>query len=173
MLRVIERHGGQVAVQTLKSEIKRRCNVKDSTITAYLYTAQFVIENKMIRLSTENDVRLRPLAQTIDGRTGNGSPYWIVNVKARHLKGHSVVGLPPELAYYLKCEPNTRSRISIHYPLDCRDMSITWRLASTTGLQIGYLADVLKKLRVREGDRVRLIVRDGSRVGFERHTSAD
>lgn len=170
MLRVIEQHGGRMAVQTLKAEIKRRCNVKDSTITAYLYTAQFVIENKMIRLSTEDDVRLRPLAQTIDGRTGNGSPYWTINVKARHLKGHSVVGLPPELAYYLKCEPNTRSRIPIHYPLDCRDLSITWRLASTTGLQIGYLADVLKKLHVQEGDRVRLIVQDGSRVGFERHT---
>ncbi|MCY3541798.1 MAG: hypothetical protein OXH31_07845 [Gammaproteobacteria bacterium] len=170
MLTVIEQHGGQVSVQTLKSEIKRRCNVKDSTITAYLYTTQFVIENKMIRLSTENDVRLRPLAQTIDGRTGNGAPYWIIKVKARHLKGHSVVGLPPELAYYLKCEPNTRSRIPIHYPLECRDMSITWRLASTTGLQIGYLADVMKKLRVQEGDQVRLIVQDGARVGFERHS---
>lgn len=170
MLRVIDQHGGQVSVQTLKSEIKRRCNVKDSTITAYLYTAQFVIENKMIRLSTENDVRLRPLAQTIDGRTAHGAPYWIIKVKARHLKGHSVVGLPPELANYLKCEPNTRSRIPIHYPLDCRDMSITWRLASTTGLQIGYLADVMKKLSVREGDHVRLIVQDGARVGFERHS---
>lgn len=170
MLTVIEQHGGQVSVQTLKSEIKRRCNVKDSTITAYLYTAQFVIENKTIRLSTENDVRLRPLAQTIDGRTGNGAPYWIIKVKARHLKGHSVVGLPPELAYYLKCEPNTRSRIPIHYPLECRDMSITWRLASTTGLQIGYLADVMKKLSVQEGDHVRLIVQDGAKVGFERHS---
>lgn len=173
MLTVIEQHGGQVAVQTLKAEIKRRCNVKDSTITAYLYTAQFVIEDKMIRLSTEDDVRLRPLAQTIDGRTGNGAPYWIINVKARHLKGHSVVGLPPELAFYLKCEPNTRSRIPIHFPLDCRDMSITWRLASTTGLQIGYLADVLKKLHAREGDRIRLIVQDGSKVGFERHATID
>ena len=170
MLRVIEQHGGRVSVRNLKSEIKRRCNVKDSTIIAYLYTAQFVIEDKMIRLSTENDVRLRPLAQTIDGRTGNGAPYWIIKVKARHLKGHSVVGLPPELAYYLKCEPNTRSRIPIHYPLECRDMSITWRLASTTGLQIGYLADVMKKLRVQEGDHVRLIVQDGARVGFERHS---
>ena len=171
MLTVIEQHGGQVSVQTLKSEIKRRCNVKDSTITAYLYTAQFVIENKMIRLSTENDVRLRPLAQTIDGRTVNGSPYWIIKVKARHLKGHSVVGLPPELAYYLKCEPNTRSRIPIHYPMGCRDMSITWRLASTTGLQIGYLADVMKSLLVQEGDNVRLIVQDGAKVVFERHSS--
>ena len=171
MLSVIEQHGGQLPVQTLKAEIKRRCNVKDATITAYLYTAQFVIENKMIRLSTKNDVRLRPLAQTIDGRTGSGAPYWIIDVKERYLHGHSVVGLPPELAYYLKCEPNTRSRIPIHYPLDCRHLSITWRLASTTGIQIGYLADVLKKLRVYEGDRVRLIVRDGSKVGFERHTS--
>ena len=173
MLGIIEQHGGQVGVQTLKSEVKRRCNVKDSTITAYLYTAQFVIENKMIRLSTEDDVRLRPLAQTIDGRTGNGAPYWIINVKARHLKGHSVVGLPPELAYYLKCEPNTRVRIPVHYPHDCRDMSITWRLASTTGLQIGYLADVMNKLQVRAGDRVRLIVQDGSKVGFERHSAID
>ena len=173
MLRVIEQHGGRVAVHSLKSEIKRRCNVKDSTITAYLYTAQFVIEDKMVRLSTEDDVRLRPLAQTIDGRLGSGAPYWIIDVKERHLKGHSVVGLPPELAYYLKCEPNTRSRIAIHYPLDCRDLSITWRLASTTGLQIGYLADVLNKLRVTAGDRVRLIVRDGSKVGFERDTTVD
>lgn len=173
MLNVIEQHGGQVSVQTLKAEIKRRCNVKDSTITAYLYTAQFAIENKIIRLSTENDVRLRPLAQTIDGRTGDGAPYWIINVKARHLKGHSVVGLPPELAYFLKCEPNTRVRMPIHYPKDCRDMSITWRLASTTGLQIGYLADVLKKLQVQDGDRVRLIVQDGSKVGFERHSAID
>lgn len=170
MLRVIEQHGGRVSVPRLKSEIKRRCNVKDSTITAYLYTAQFVVENQMIRLCTENDVRLRPLAQTIDGRTGNGAPYWIIKVKARHLKGHSVVGLPPELANYLKCEPNTRSRIPIHYPLECRDMSVTWRLASTTGLQIGYLADVMKQLRVQEGDHVRLIVQDGSKVVFERHS---
>lgn len=173
MLGIIEQHGGQVAVQSLKSEIKRRCNVKDSTITAYLYTAQFVIENKMVRLSTENDVRLRPLAQTIDGRTGNGSPYWVIDVKERHLKGHSVVGLPPELARYLKCEPNTRARIPIHYPLDCRDMSITWRLASTTGIQVGFLADAFKKLSLSTGDQVRLIVRDGSKVGFERHTTVD
>ncbi len=165
---ILEEHGGEATVDFLREEIRSRCNVKDSSFNTFLATSRFFVSNGSVRLRRPNEIQLRPISKTIDGRTTNGAPYWTFTVQERHLQGNSVTGFPPELADMLGVSPNGFAWIPINQPTRCRDLRINWRLASANGVHIGYLRDVFESLNCKVGQELRLIVNRG-KVEIQRH----
>ena len=165
---ILNEENGECSTDYLREEIRKRCNVKNSSVNTFLATSQFVVKNGRVRLRQEDEVYLRPIWETIDGRLSNGSPYWTFTVQERHLLGNSVTGFPPELANDLGIEPNSYAWVPVNVPFGCRDLKVTWRLASANGVHIGYLRDVFEHLNCSAGQVLRLIARH-KRIEVQRH----
>ena len=155
---VIRQDGGATTLTKLLEELPRRFGVSPQSVRVYAKTPQFARQGGYVSLADTSTLELRGLWEVVDGYD-DGAPYWTFFVYDRYLSGYSLVGFPPELAQHLGCEPNGKRRIAVGYPDGCRELSINWRLASTVGVSVGYLADPLQRLGVREGDRARLIIR--------------
>lgn len=165
---ILQEEGGECSTEYLREEVRKRCNVKSSSVNTFLATSQFIVQNGRARLRRENEISLKPLWQTIDGRLANGSPYWTFTVQERHLMGNSVTGFPPELAHELGIEPNSYAWVPVNRPVGCRDLKVTWRMASANGVHIGYLRDTFEGLNCSVGQVLRLIVRH-RRIEIQRH----
>lgn len=165
---ILQEEGGECSTEYLREEVRKRCNVKHSSVNTFLATSQFIVRNGRARLRKENEIALKPLWQTIDGRLANGSPYWTFAVQERHLMGNSVTGFPPELAHELGIEPNSYAWVPVTRPVGCRDLKVTWRMASANGVHIGYLRDTFEGLNCSVGQVLRLIVRH-RRIEIQRH----
>ena len=165
----IEEDGGATSLARLVEELPRLFDVSESSVRTYAGTPQFVLRDGYVSLADPSTLSFRDLDDVIDGRDEtDGSPYWSFIVDDRYFAGYSVLGLPPELARELGCEPNTSIRVPLKAPTGCRDLSINWRLASSTGATLGYLADPLRRLQVEAGDVVRLVLAaDGVRLDRE------
>ena len=165
---ILEEQGGEASAKLLREEISNRYNVKPSSVNTFLATSRFVVDNGRVRLRREDELNLRPLSQTIDGRLSNGAPYWTFTLQQRHLHGNSVTGFPPEMAHELKIRPNGYAWIPVSRPLRCHDVKVTWRLASANGVHVGYLGDVFDGVKCNVGQVLRLIVRH-NRIEVQRH----
>ncbi|MCY3884692.1 MAG: hypothetical protein OXG24_07190 [Gammaproteobacteria bacterium] len=165
---ILEEQGGECSVRFLRDRIRERCNVKPSSMNTFLATSQFVVSNGRARLRQNNEVKLRPLSQVIDGRLTNGAPYWTFTVQQRHLKGNSVTGFPPEFANELGIEPNSYDWVKVERPSKCRDLKVTWHLSSANGIHVGYVREALESLNCTVGQIMRLIVRH-RRIEIQRH----
>ena len=155
----IEEDGGATTTERLLSELPSKFDVSPSSVRAYMQTSKFVIRDGYISLASASSVRLRDLGDVIDGRDHTGAPYWTFPLEARYFDGYSVTGIPPELAKALGCAPDAGERVQIENLPDCRDLSISWRLASTTGASLGYLAEPLKRLGLEPGQRARVTIK--------------
>ena len=168
MIRLIEDKGGVVALDEFKDRMLRICNVKESTINAFLFTSQFVVEENKVRLCRSEEISLKPVSESMDGRLPSGAPYWLFTVLPRHLRGNSVTGFPPEMANHMNCGPNQTVSMPVFSPPGCRNLSVTWRLSSTNGVQVGFLRDALEKLSVLPGEKMRLVV-NFHQIEIQRH----
>lgn len=155
----IEEDGGATTTGRLLKELPGQFDVSASSVRAYMQTSKFVIRDGWISMANVSSLQLRHLDDVIDGRDGNGDPYWAFTVEARFFDGYSVTGIPPEFAKALGCKPDEDESIRIANLPDCRDLSIRWPLASTTGASLGYLADPLRRLGVQSGQCVRVTIR--------------
>ena len=80
-----------------------------------------------------------------------------------------MTGVPPEFAKALGCDPDggTHARIE-NLPL-CRDLSVRWPVATTTGASLGYLADALRELGLQKGQWVRVTLKGRNLVELSEH----
>ena len=154
----IDEDGGITTTERLLTELPAKFNVSPQSVRAYMQTSRFEIRNGSIRLANPTSIRLRDLDDVIDGRDEDGAPFWTFAVESRHYRGYSVVGVPPEFAKALGCEPESGVDVGIENLPNCRALSLHWRLASTTGASLGYLAEPLRLLGLQSGDRARVAI---------------
>ena len=155
----IEEDGGATTIERLLSELPSKFDVAAGSVRAYMQTPKFVIRDGYISLASKLSVQLRDLEDVIDGRDHSGAPYWTFTVEDRFLDGYSVTGVPPEFARALGCAADGGERIQIKNLSGCRDLSVRWRLSSPSGASLGYLAEPLKLLGLRSGQRVRVTIK--------------
>ena len=154
----IHEDGGATTLQRLLEELPRMFGVNEGSVRSYAGTPRFELRDGYVSLADESSIALRSLDDVMHGRDVDGAHYWTFKVEDRYFDGYSLVGLPPEIAKTLGCEPNGRTRVRVSYPDDCSDLSVNWRLASMSGASLGYLSEPLRKLGVQDGDRVRLVL---------------
>ena len=111
-------------------------------------------------------MKLRPLDAVAHGRDLGGAPYWTFRVQSRHLDRFSVTGFPPEFAKLLGCEPDGGTLVRIDNLPKRRELTLHWRLASSTGASLGRIADALRALRIRPGESARVAVKGPRLVGI-------
>ncbi len=169
ILQRIDEDGGATRVERVLDELPRLFGATEATVRAYLAAPQFEVRSGWVRRADPSAVRLRPLDDAIDGRDELGRPCWSFQVKADYFKGYSLAGLPPEIARELGCPPNGRTEVRLVEPSDCRPLSLTWRLTSLTGPNLGYLSTPLERLGAKAGDRVQLILRGNGSVELRRN----
>ena len=155
----IEEDGGATTTERLLTELPSKFNVSPASVRAYMQTPRFEIRNGSISLASASSVRLRSLDDVIHGRDDDDSPYWTFVVENRYLEGYSVLGVPPEFAKALGCSPDSGLEVRIENLPDCRELSLRWRLASTTGASLGYLSEPLRQLGLHPGDRARVAIK--------------
>ena len=164
----INEDGGATPLERLVEEIPRLFEVSEASVRISVGTPQFVLQDGYVSMADESSITLRNLHDVIDGRTDNGDPYWTFLVEDRYFNGHSLARFPPELAKELGCEPNSKIRVFVAHPIGCGELSVSWRLASATGISLGYLADPLRQLGVNSGDRVRVVIKGPGVVELRR-----
>lgn len=171
----IEEDGGATTTERLLRELPSKFGVRPMSVRAYMQTAKFVIRDGWISLASKTSLRLRNLDDVIDGRDSTGAPYWTFPVEARYFDGYSVQSVPPEFAKALGCMPDCSAQLRLENLPDCRDLSINWRLASSNGASLGYVAEPLRCLGLEPGERARITIKgsclvqmtadDGNRQG--------
>ena len=155
----IEEDVGATTTERLLTELPSKFGVKPVSVRAYMQTPKFVIHDEWISMANSSSLQLRQLDDVIDGRDRDGNPFWTFAVDARFFEGYSVTGIPPEFAKALGCEPDGAVRVRIENLPQCRELSISWRLASITGASLGYVAEPLKQLSVEPGHRARVTIK--------------
>ena len=156
----IEEDGGATTTERLLRELPSKFDVSPSSVRAYMQTPKFVIRDGYVSLASTSSIQLRDLDDAIDGRDHSGAPYWTFAVDARFFDGYSLTGVPPEFAKAIGCAPDAGERIQIENLPGCRGLSISWRLASITGASLGYLAEPLKLLDLKPGQRARVTIKE-------------
>ena len=155
----IDEDGGATTTERLLRELPERFGVNPMSVRMYMQTPKFVVRDGWISLATRSSLRLRDLDDVVDGRDRNGAPYWTFVVEDRFFDGYSVTGVPPEFAKALGCEPDAGEYARIENLPHCRELSLRWPLASTTGASLGYVADPLRRLGMEAGDRARVTIK--------------
>ena len=167
----INEDGGATPLKRLFDELPRLFGVSEASVRAYVSTPQFTLSDGYVSLADESSIILRDLDDVVDGRDASGNPYWTFLVENRYFDGYSLVGLPPEFARELGCEPNDKIYALVTYPKGCGALSVIWRLASPVGASLGHLADPLQRLGVSGGDRVCLVIKGPGVVDLRREST--
>ena len=167
----INEDGGTTPLKRLFDELPRLFRVSESSVRAYVGTPQFTVCDGYVSLANESSITLRDLDDVIDGRDAFGNPYWTFLVENRYFDGYSLLGLPPELARELGCEPNGKTHARVTQPEGSGVLSVVWRLASLAGASLGHLADPLQRLGVSDGDRVYLVIKGPGVVDLRREST--
>ena len=163
----IDEDGGATRLERLLEELPRLFDVSESSVATYANTPRFQIRDGYVSLADPSSIRLRDLDDAIHGRSADGLPYWSFKVESRYFDGYSLVGLPPEIAKALGCEPDGWRRIPVSAPSGCDPVSVRWPLASVTGASLGYLAAPLGLLGAQQGDRVQLVLETSGSVTLQ------
>ena len=162
----IEEDGGATRLERLLEELPRLFGVTENSVRTYVHTPRFLLQDGYVSLAATSAVPLRPLDEVIHGRTPDGQPAWRFKVEDRYFHGYSLTGVPPEVANALGCQPNDRIRVPVSNPAGCQPVSVGWPLASTTGPDVGYLKEPLRRLGARGGQHVLLVIDGPGSVSF-------
>ena len=165
----IKEDGGSTSTERVLRELPEKFGVSSSSVYSYMQTPKFLIRDGWISQADVSYLKLRPLEDTVHGLDENGDPYWTFAVEPRLFEGYSVLGVPPEFAKALGCEPDGGTHLHIDNLPSCQDLSVRWRLASTTGASLGYVADALKTIGVRAGQIVRVTLKGPNCVTLTEH----
>ena len=165
MQRIAE-DGGSTRLNRLLEELPRLFGVSESSVRVYLSTPAFCVEHGWVRPADEPHFSIGRFADVATGQDNNGDPYWQFLVESQHLRGFSIVGIPPELASTLGCSFGSKTTARVRSPAGSRDVAVNWRKTSVTGPEIGRIANALRMIGAREGDRVCLVVHIGPEVSF-------
>ncbi len=168
----IEEGGGVTTVKRLLRELPRKFNISPNSVRAYMQTAKFIIREGYISMASTSSIQLRPLDDVIDGRDKTGAPYWTFLIEGRYFDGYSVSNVPPEFAKELGCEPDGREHVCVDNLPERPTLSISWRLASTTGASFGYITEPLKQLGLKAGGRARVTIKGPCLVSLDADQSS-
>ncbi|MCY4163927.1 MAG: hypothetical protein OXE93_06915 [bacterium] len=166
----IKEDGGSTRLNRLLEELPRMFDVSPGSVIAYAKSNRFNIQDDFVSLADPSSLKLRDLDDVVHGRTTEGHPFWSFKVEARYFEGYSLVGMPPEIAKVLGCEPDGKTRIPVLAPKGCGPLSVGWSLSSLAGASLGYLSEPLRLLGAEEGHRVQLIL-EPSGVTLKQSTS--
>ncbi len=166
ILQRIEENGGVASARSLMREIPEKFGVSESSVKAYLGTAQFDVYQDEVRVAANPVFDLLPLREIVSGFDKDGCPYWNFKVENRYFQGYSLSAVPYEIAKEMGCEAGESIRIPVRSPMNCRDLSVSWKLASSTKASIGYVSDALKELGATSGEMVSLVMRRDGSVDF-------
>ena len=155
----IEEDGGATTTERLLTELPSKFGVSPMSVRAYMQTPKFVVRDGWISLANAASLQLRELDDVIDGREPDGNPYWSFLVEARFFDGYSLPGVPPEFAKALGCDADGERHIQIENAPECRELTIRWRLGSTTGAWLGYVGGPLRRLGLQPGERARVTIK--------------
>ena len=147
----IEEDGGSTTTKRLLTELPEKFDVSARSVYSYMQTPRFLIRDGLVSLANVSSLELRPLDDAIHGRDVDGAAYWTFAVESRFFEGYSVTGVPPEFAKALGCEPDGGTYARIENLPNCHDLSVRWRVATTTGASIGYVADAIRELGLQTG----------------------
>ena len=162
----IEEDGGATRLDRLVEELPRLFGVTESSVRSYVATSKFLLRDGYVSVADESTISLRPLADAVHGYTLDGRPYWRFKVEARYFDGYSLAGVPPEIVSALGCGPDDRISVPVSDPAGCGPVSVGWRLASTTGTDVGYLSEPLRRLGAGPGEHVLLVIGGRGSISF-------
>ena len=165
----IEADGESTSIDRLMQELPAKFGVRASSVRAFIQTPKFKINGDSVSLANKCSVQLKPLQDVIHGYDEDGMPYWTFSVEARYFNGYSVLGLPPEFAVALGCEPDGSTTVEVANLTQCRDLSVSWPLTSTGGASLGYVGEPLKQLGIQPGQVARIVIQDRNRVTLSKH----
>ena len=163
----INEDGGSTALSRLTEELPRMFEVSETSVTAYVATSKFQLVDGNVSLADVSSINLRSFADTVEGYTSDGRACWKFKVEARYFNGYSLLGLPPEIAKTLGCEPDGRKRVPVRSPSSCGPISVSWPLTSLGGATLGYLSEPLRKLRLNSGDHALLVINNDNTVSIQ------
>ena len=143
----IEEDGGSTTTERLLHELPAKFNVSPSSVRAYMQTPKFAVQNGRISIANPSMVQLRRLEDVAHGLDEGGDPYWTFAVETRFFRGYSLIGLPVEFAKALGCEPDGSRAVRVVNVPECRDLSLRWPLATTTGASLGCVGDSTPRAR--------------------------
>ncbi len=169
----IEEDGGSTTTERLLHELPTKFNVSPSSVRAYMQTPRFTVQNGRISIANPSMVQLRRLEDVAHGLDGGGDPYWTFAVETRFFRGYSLTGLPVEFAKALGCEPDGSRTVRVVNLPECRDLSLRWPLATTTGASLGYVGDPLRELGIQPGQRARVTIRGPGLVDLAEEPDGD
>jgi RNA polymerase sigma factor (sigma-70 family) len=164
----IEEDGGATSLQKLVEDLPERFGVSETSVRTYVATPQFVVRDGYVSLADSSSISLRDVDDVIDGRDSDGHPYWSFKVEPRYFDGYSLTGFPPELAKLLGCDPNGKSVAKVVQPPNCSDVTVIWRLVSSTGASLGYLREPLERLGAQEEEILDVVIVGKGIVEFRR-----
>ena len=159
IVRRIREDGGATTAERVLAELPARFGVTVGSVRAFLRTRRFVVRRGRVRLVDRRSVKLGPPGAVAHGRDADGAPYWTFRVGPHVLEGFSVTGFPPEFAQALGCEREGGALVAIDNLPECRDLSVRWRLASTTGASLGRIAGALRALGIGPGESARVTLK--------------
>ena len=163
----INEDGGSTRLNRLLEELPRLFKVSETSIWAYLNTPAFRVDHGWVTETTASEFQTGRLVDVVDGFTDDGDPYWTFEVAQRHLEGHSLHGVPPEVAAALGCTFGSRTTASVRSPDGCPDISVIWRKTSMHGPEIGRLRPALQALGARDAISARLIIYDDRNISLQ------
>ena len=158
ILQRIRSNGGCVSVEKVVRELPERFGVSESSVRMYLSTPQFEVVDGDVSEVSEPRYQLQPLGSVISDEDEHGQAVWDFVVEDRFFSGHSLTGVPFEIAAALGCTPGNSIAIQVAWPTGCRDLSLSWRHASTTKASIGYIGHPLTMQNLKQGDKASVIL---------------
>ena len=165
----IEKHDGKARTQELVRTVAERFGVRAQSVRSYLRTPVFERNNGHVRVADSQEPRLQPLSERVDGFTSSGEPFIVIPIQCtRLLRGFSCNNVPYELAAHAGCEPEGKLRMEVFEPSGCPALTWSWRITSTSGIAIGRLSHVYRKLKLQPGDYLKIIVDRESRAKLVR-----
>lgn len=155
----IEEDGGSTRLSRLLDELPRLFGVSEMSVRSTLGSPVFRVEHGWVSVVENPSLDVGTLEDVATGRDINGDLYWAFRMYNRYLRGYSITGVPPEVAVSLGCNFGERTYISVQTPHGVPSISVIWRKTSTTGPEIGRVAQSLKAIRASDGDSIAIVVR--------------
>ena len=173
MTKMILEDGGAVSAARLMTELPSKFEVKASSVSSYIHSFQFHLEDGMVSLADPSSISFQDFDDVIDGRTDDWDPYWVFKALSIYYEGYSLIGVPPAIAVALGCEPGGKTWVPVARPVGCKSLSVVWNLSAVNKkASIGCLSGALKKLGASPGNSVRLVIKQDQRaVEFRLETS--
>lgn len=148
----IDRAGGSLAVALLLDELPRKFGVSEASVSGYLASAAFVIEEGYARRANPGDFTGSDPSKWPDAVCEDGLWGQRMRVEDRHFRGYSL-----RVRFDIAFANGIRPESSVSVPIEDTDelASVIFRLADANSfIDVGRVRDALAELGIRSGDEI-------------------